>query len=35
MFIEVIDNKLYELIFVESSRLVCNENKKDDDKIKL
>jgi len=35
MFIEVIDDKLYELIFVESSRLICNENKKNDDKIKL
>ena len=35
MFIEMIEKKLYELIFVESSHLVCSESKKDDDKIKL
>ena len=35
MFIEVIEKKLYELMFVESSRLVCSESKKDNDKVKL
>ena len=35
MFIEEYRGKLYELIFVECSRLVCPEQKKDNDNVKL
>ncbi|CAG8597122.1 1128_t:CDS:1, partial [Diversispora eburnea] len=35
MFIEKYARKLYELMFVKSSRLICLEQKKKDDKIKL
>ena len=35
MFIEEHKSKLYELLFVECSRLICLEQKKDDDKVKL
>ncbi len=35
MFIEEHKGKLYELLFVECSRLICLEQKKDDDKVKL
>lgn len=35
LFMEQHNDKLFELIFVECSRLVCSKNKKEDDKIKL
>ena len=35
MFIEQIEGKLYELLYVECSRSICNESKKHDDEIKL
>ncbi|RHZ85515.1 hypothetical protein Glove_65g143 [Diversispora epigaea] len=35
MFMEKHREKLYELMFVECSRIICTERKKDDDKMKL
>ncbi|RHZ82622.1 hypothetical protein Glove_107g5 [Diversispora epigaea] len=35
MFMEKHREKLYELMFVECSRLICTERKKNDDKVKL
>nr|CAG8666555.1 11083_t:CDS:2 [Entrophospora candida] len=35
MFTEMCDGKLYELMFVECSHLVCTKKKKENDKVKL
>jgi len=35
MFIEKYDDRLYELMFVECSRLVCRKSKKEMDEVKL
>lgn len=35
MFMEKHREKLYELMFVECSRIICTERKKDDDEMEL
>lgn len=35
MFIASCNNRSYELIFAKSSRIVCDEQKKNDDEVKL